>query len=328
MTIQSIPEQAVLNVIKSMHWYVERSTGWASVVPTASVPERRFNEFYRAPRAEPPGLAMTDSEIFPTGTFMERYIAPNAYIISDFDYPRAIIHLTESFGMPVLSQQSESIFKQFAMRAGQIVYQGTAAIEPADAAGAPSRGVDLGMKGLYNIASPSGINTSTYTAVKWNAAFGPQNAIRNMAGLLEVDGHDGPWGCVLSTGLQDGMWYTITNTAATNWTGVHEILQGTVSGPGGQSGGTVVWEGLGAENSWSASQIVYPLPAADSNDGVGILVKSAPQNFQALIGVPPSIDLGSMDTHGRTVPGKAVMQMGIIIPQPTAICIHKTVDLA
>ena len=328
MTIQSIPEQAVLNVIKSMHWYVERNTQWASVVPSTSIPERRFNEFYRAPRGEPPGLAMTDSEIFPTGTFMERYVAPNVYSLSDFDYPRTIINLTASFGMPVLSQQSESIFKQMAIRAGQIIYQGSAAIEPADSYGASSRGVDVGLKGLTNIASPSGKNTSTYNTVKWLAAFGPQNTLRNMAGLMEVDGHDAPWAAVLSNGLQDGMWLTITNTAETNWRGVHEIVGGTQSGPGDPKGSTVIFEGYGREDSWSASQAIYPMPLASTHDGTALLLKPAPQHFQALIGVPPSIDLGPMDTHGRTVPGKAVMQMGLIIPQPTAIAFHADVDLA
>jgi hypothetical protein len=298
-------------------------------VPAASIPERRFNEFYRVPRAEPPGLSPSDSDVFPTSTFMERYIAPNTYIISDFDYPRAIVHLTESFGMPVLSQQSQSIFKQFGQRAAQIVYQGTGAIEPADASGAPTRGVDIGLKGLTNIASPSGLNTSTYTTVKWNAAFGPTNALRNMAGLNETDGHDAPWVAILSTGLQTGLWYTITNTAETNWRGVHEVLSGTASGPGDPRGGVLWFENYGSEaTDAGGSQTVNPLPAASSNDGVGLLLKSNPQHFQAVIGVPPSIDLGPAGTHNRTIPGKAVMQMGMVIPQPTAICKHVTIDLA
>ena len=327
MTIQSLTDDMMVNLIKSQHWYIERDTQWNRICPSASIPERRFNEFYRQPRGEPPGISATDSEAFYTATFMEKYVAPNAYVISDFDYPRAIIQLTESFGMPVVAQQSQSIFKQMAMRAGQIIYQGTAAIEPANTYGAPERGVDLGMKGLTNIASPAGLNGSTYDAVKWQAAFGPQNTFRDMAGTLEVDGMDAPFAAVLSNGCQTGLWYVITNTAETNWRGVHEVLSGTQSGPGDPKGGVLFFEDNGVESIYG-SQIVYPLPAATSNDEVALLMKPSADHYQALIGVPPALDLGPMDTHGRTVPGKAVMQMGIIIPQPTAICYHPQVNFA
>ena len=63
-------------------------------------------------------------------------------------------------------------------------------------------------------------------------------------------------------------------------------------------------------------------------DNVGLLLKPDPAHFQALIAVPPSIDLGPMDTHGRFIPGKAVALVGIIIPQPKAICYHDRIDYA
>lgn len=320
MTIQQLNADMQKAILKQQHWYLQRASRWPNVIPTGSIPERRFNEFYRQPEAEPPGIAMTDTEIFSTQTFFEKYIAPNAWVINDFDYPRYMIQLTEAYGMPIISQQSESIYKQFARRIAQIMYQGTAGIPEAE------RGVDLGLKGLTNIASPTGKNTSTYNAVRWNAAFGPQNTLRNMAATLETDALDAPFAVVLGNGCQTGLWTTITNTAEWNLKQFNEVATSPGSVQIGTSNAVLIIEDFGAEVN--TANTVYPMPAQGTADNVGLLLKPDPAYFQALMAVPPSIDLGPMDTHGRFVPGKAVALVGIIIPQPKAICYHDRIDYA
>jgi hypothetical protein len=225
--------------------------------------------------------------------------------------------LTESFGIPVISQQAESIYRQFGQRTAQIIYQGTAAQDQ-------FYGVDFGMKGLTNIASPTGLNTSSYNTVKWNTTLGPSGAVRNMAGTLETDSLDAPYALVLGTGTQTGLWTIATNTADTQIKMVNEILTSPDSVSVGQGNATIVIENFGADSG----NTVNPMPAVGAADNVGLLLKPAAQYYQALIGVPPSIDLGPMDTHGRHIPGKAVAQIGIIIPQPQAICYHDRIDYA
>lgn len=304
-------EEGQKAILKSMNMYLRRATRYTEVVPTAQIPEKNQVEFYRVLEMTIPKFGVDDSKVVPAMGGLEVYTANVAWLLHDFDFRRHIVAMSSEYGLPIVDATTMSSFKHFGRGLGQIAYQGA---------------TEVALEGLTNISSPTGKNTSTYNTVKWNAAYGPQGAVRNMAAANETDGVDAPYALIVGNGCQTGIYTAVgTTTADLNIHGLNFIV--SARGPaktGDWEQSVIVVEDFGADTA----TVINPLPAAGAHDNVAILTKPSSENYQFLVALAPSLKIGEPDVHSNRVPAKIKAAATIIIPQPKTICYHDRVDYA
>jgi len=153
-------------------------------------------------------------------------------------------------------------------------------------------------------------NTSTYTTVKWASASGPYNTVVDMKGLLIADGHglNKPLDLVVDTTLAPYLMYLPATDASFS------------------EGSRIKAELLNGGNIYVSDQ----LGAAESNDGVALLIERNPLAFETLSSGPGFQLVSGMiyDPETDYFIGRIAGEFSQGVYLPNAICKHVTVDLA
>lgn len=163
-------------------------------------------------------------------------------------------------------------------------------------------GSRLTTAGFRNLAG----NESTYDTVKFASASGPYNTVNNMIGLCEADGFTGPFKLIVDTTLSPYL-RALPATDATFSEG-KRILE---------------------ELPVSAIYVSDQMGAADSDDGVMILVEDRSDNYE--IKTPQGLGLTEMmqyHTGTDAWTGRIEGFYCFKTYQANAICKHLNVDLA
>jgi hypothetical protein len=311
MVYYSMTEEGQKAILKSMNMYLRRASRYTEVIPTAQIPEKNQIEFYRVLEMTIPKWGVDDSKVVPAIGGLEVYTNNVAWLNHDFDFQRHIMTMSSEYGLPIVDATTMSSFKHFGRGLAQACYQGA---------------TEAMLEGLTNISSPTGKNTSTYNTVKWNTAYGPQGAARNMAATLETDGLDAPFALILGNGCQSGIYTAVgTATADMNIHGLNFIVSARGPGKTGDwENSVIIFEDFGADTA----TVINPLPAAGAADNVGILCKPGSEHFQFLVALAPSLKIGEPDVHSNRVPAKIKAAVSVIVPHPKAICYHDRIDYA
>ena len=182
------------------------------------------------------------------------------------------------------------------------------------------------LKGLTNVASPSGLNGSTYNTVKWNAAQGPPKTIRDMAAAIETDSGTPPYWLVLSENLFTGFYTFVGSaTADMNELAIHRVLSTPRMGVTGGDTSMVFFDDHGT----TTNSVIKPLPAAGAADGVALLgTLGGVKTHEFGIQQAPSLSVGPADTHSKVIPAKITAGLGMHVIHPNQLCYHDRVDLA
>jgi len=210
-----------------------------------------------------------------------------------FRIPRAELEVSRSFGTPLDTTIVQQITRALTKELEEFVFQGP-----------EINGSHKTDAGLFNKAG----NTSTYTTVKFGAASGPYEAVRDMKGLLLADGFGaGRLDLIVDTTLAPYLW-KLPATDATFSEG-QRIKQELLNG------GDIY--------------VSDRLPDPTSNDGVMLLVENDPLNYvvktpAGLQTVQPIIYDPHSDAYIGRIQGFYMME----VYQPNAICKHMSVDLA
>jgi uncharacterized linocin/CFP29 family protein len=176
-------------------------------------------------------------------------------------------------------------------------------------------------------------NTSTYTTTRWDVTKGPMLTVQNMinTGTTTLSSKFGPpYDLFMSSNLWPYLVLRNSMASVTEFEGVQGVLNPPAVGVNldiesatGGSVGNVHILNYGT-NTFNT---IYPLPAATSNDGVLLLVKSHPDNVQVLVVHPLTVVVDpQLNTDSMTYNGTVFAALSNRIWDSTAMCGHVTVD--
>lgn len=303
-TALAIVSDFAFNIEKDWYAYVERAESFRRWMPIQFVPINYGHKHYTLPRVAKPvrSLDFTGPDMLVAERFTEvedKMVAINL----EFSIPEMQIIVSQRAGMDIMDAVRFAILQQMERDIAEIAYNGE------------------GISGVTGMFTDAG-NTSTYTATKWNASTGPTSTIQNMVGLNITDSFDPPYDLILSSNLATNAMSLIGTTSRDKEIDAIRDLIGF------EDGGRIWWETITPASP--VQNVIYPFPAATSNDGVGLLVKADPANFSLLIGKEVTFEfeqfMRKVGPGKFSLNGSATAHLGFKTVQANSICKHVTID--
>jgi len=173
--------------------------------------------------------------------------------------------------------------------------------------------------------------TSTYTTTTWGTTKGPMLTVQDMISNM-TSKFGPPFDLFISENLWPYLVLRNSTASVTEWEAVQGVLNPASVGvtpqidspvQGGAGNVYVLSHGTNTHNT------IYPLPAATSNDGVALAVKSHPDNFQVVIHQPLTTIIDpNLNVRSMTYDGTIFFAISLRIWDSDAIVAHKTVDIS
>lgn len=185
------------------------------------------------------------------------------------------------------------------------------------------------LTGMSGLIAKAGNNDATASAV--NTAPNFCTVMAAMKALLFADGFDPPYVLVLSDGLQVAWDKTINAAPVSQYTQgdfIRRIMSTMNDGVIGQEGGCkIIWE----ENGASSGNSIKPLPAADADDSVALVMKPVQNGQTAFTGVwcQPIVSTDwKFDTKSNRWHTRIKCKVGLKVWDVDSICKHTDIDHA
>ena len=278
MTQTHITPEEMYEVEKRVVFWHEKATNHRDWCPTVVKPG--FSTFQqRWYTVERPGRPMETPDLSEAKTEIAALVQGTADVVFqhiDLEIPWSTLQASRSSGgaFDIQNISVQAAIKQLAKQEARFLFRG---------ASVPS------VNGLFGAAG----QTSTETTAKWETAPGAYNVIKDMTGKIYDYDFMQPFDLVLGTTLKDGLDLHI-NSAPVSDIRQSDAVQRLI-------GGGIYFEKQ-EPSSGADEKRVYPFPAPSSNDGVGLLVKADPDNFQLLVEHPVTTIFGEFDTTRKAFP--------------------------
>jgi hypothetical protein len=185
------------------------------------------------------------------------------------------------------------------------------------------------LTGMSGLIAKAGNNDTTASAI--NTAPNLMTVMAAMKALIFADGFNPPYVCVLSDGMQVA-WDKPINAAPvgpyTQGDGVRRLMSTMNDGAiGTENGAKFIWERNGA----SSGNDIKPLPAADNDDSVALVMKPVQDGQTAFTGVwcQPIVSTDwKFDAKANRWHTRIKCKVGLKVWDVDSICKHTDIDHA
>jgi len=186
------------------------------------------------------------------------------------------------------------------------------------------------LTGMSGLIAKAGNADTTASAV--NTAPNFCTVMANMKALIFADGFNPPYVVVLSDGLQVA-WDLPINAAPVSGYTQGDFVRGILSTMNdgaigaGDKACKIIWEPNGA----SAGNVIKPLPAADNDDAIAIVMKPRQNGRTAFTGVwcqPIVSSNWHWDEKGNVWHFRVKTKVGLKVWDVDSICKHTDIDYA
>jgi hypothetical protein len=179
--------------------------------------------------------------------------------------------------------------------------------------------------GMSGLIAKAGNNSTYASAIQTAPNF--LSLAQNMKGLIFADGFKPPYVFIQSTGMQVAWDTTINSTPVSEITQGDAIRRVFSTMNDGQTSGDakIYWETNGA----SSGTTINPLPAADNDDGVALLLKPIQDGNIAHTGVwcqPMTSTDWKFDTKSNRWHTRIKCKVGLAVYDADSICKHTDID--
>ena len=302
MTQYQITPEEMYQVEKKVVYWHELETTHRDWCPTVVKPG--FSTFeQRWYTVERPGRPIETPDLSEAKTEIAALIQGTAKVVFqhvDIEIPWSTLQASRSSGgaFDIQNISIQATIKQLAKQEAHFLYRG---------ASVPS------VNGLFGIAGASS-TASDY----WETAPGAPNVIRNMCAQLYANEFTQPFDLILGLTLKDGLDKFINSSPVTDTTQRDSVMRLL-------GGGSIYYEKQ-EPSSGADEKRVYPFPTPTANDGVALLVKADPNNFQLLVEQPITTVFGNFDTGRKAYPALVFQAVTLRTWNKYAICKHTAID--